>query len=768
MHEQRQLLEDLNRIVRHSDSFQSAEAAGKLMRLPTGDGMALVFATDPEAPVKCALEISRAAREHPRLPLRMGIHSGPVSRVVDVNDRVNIAGAGVNVAQRVMSCGDAGHILLSKHTSDDLAEYSQWRSYLHDLGDAEVKHGVKIGLVNFYTSELGNPELPTPFKCALEKQRALIAARHVASKRKFLAATILPLAFVAIGIGSYMLFYRSHIRTDKSIAVLPFEDLTGDKQNAYFADGMQDEILTDLAKVADLKVISRTSVMQYKTDVKRNVREIAQALGVAHIVEGSVQRIGDRVRVRTQLIDARTDRHMWADEYDRDILDVFAIQTDVAEKIVEQLKVQLSALEKSAIEEQPTEDLPAYDFYLRAKDLVMAHSATRGKEKLFAAVDLLDKAVARDSRFFLAYCHLARAHELIYFNGIDHSSDRLARAETALKRAVSLRPDAGEVHLAQAQYFYWGHLDYDRALSELAIAKRTLPNEPDVFILSAFVERRRGLWDESTRNFNRALELDPQNSYLRQQLAISYSYERRFQDAAAMLDRALTVAPNDPDIRMQRATVEYESRADTKPLHSTIQAIIAGDPSAAAGLADEWFWLALCERDLTQAELALANMSTTGSRDVGVAFPRSWCQGVLARARGDSSAAQSAFIRARAETESVLQEQPDYGEALCVIGMIDAALGRKEDAVREGRRALELVPASKDALNNGLLERYLAVIYAWVGPKDLALQQLRLATRAPGSLNYGDLRLHPYWDSLRGDPRFDKIVISLAPKINPP
>ena len=551
----------------------------------------------------------------------------------------------------------------------------------------------------------------------------------------------------------------------KSIAVLPFENLSAEKANAFFADGVQDEILTDLAKVADLKVISRTSVMQYKSGAERNLRDIAKALGVAHVVEGTVQRAGDRVRVSAQLIDARTDTHLWAEHYDRELADVFRIQSEIAEKVVTQLKAKLSPLEKAAIEETPTHDLAAYDLYLRARDLVDAIAFTAGgRENLLEATRLLDNAIARDPSFLGAYCHLARAHDIIYFLGIDHTPARLALADAAVQAALRLRPNAGEAHLALAQHLYWGYRDYDRAREELAIAQRVLPNEPLALVLAGYIDRRQSRWDESTQELERALELDPRNLFILQQISYSYEYLRRFKDVAAVLDRVVSINPNDITTRAQRAYVDLEWRGDVQPLHAAIESIITQDAKAAPSVSDRWILLAFCERDKAAAERALAVMPGDACHDAGIPFPHAWCEAMVCRLRGDNAAAHSAFMRARAEVEEIVRNEPTYAEALCVLGMIDAALGKRGEAVREGQRAVELLPITKDSLNGALLIQYLAITCAWAKEKDLALEQLAIAARIPSDVSYGHLRLHPYWDPLRGDPRFEKIVTSLAPK----
>jgi TolB-like protein/class 3 adenylate cyclase len=462
--EQSELLRRLSDVVRETEQFRSAEAEGKLMRLPTGDGMALVFRNSPEAPVQCALELSKRLKAHPELTVRMGIHSGPVNEVADVNERANITGAGINVAQRVMDCGDAGHILLSKHVADDLEQYPRWRPHLHDLGECEVKHGVRMSVVNLYTDDVGNRDVPEK----LRQARVTQAAPAITISRGLLAALIIAAAAVA---GLYIFSHRSGPTAppsatapasvaipEKSIAVLPFENLSEEKANAFFADGVQDEILTDLAKIADLKVISRTSVMQYKTGLQRNLREIGQQLGVAHLLEGSVQRAANKIRVNAQLIDARTDAHLWAQTYDRDLADVFAIQSEIAMHIATQLRAKLSPKAKSAIEERPTKDLAAYDLYVRAKLLVM--NPLIDGARLEEAARLLDQAIARDPDFFLAYCLIAEAHSRLY-SIFDHTPVRCELTDAAVKTALRLRPEAGEAHLARARYLSSCNLDYD-------------------------------------------------------------------------------------------------------------------------------------------------------------------------------------------------------------------------------------------------------------------------------------------------------------------
>jgi TolB-like protein/class 3 adenylate cyclase/Flp pilus assembly protein TadD len=772
--EQKELLQELNEIVRQTEQVRAAGAEGKLVRLPTGDGMALVFSNNPEAPVECALEISKALQNHPEIKLRMGIHSGAVNQIADVNDRSNVAGAGINIAQRVMDCGDAGHILLSKHVAEDLAQYRRWQPYLHDLGECEVKHGIRVSVVNLYTEEVGNPATPEKFSRLPAVEAAVSAATKLTSKPAvprwlLIVAAVLVLGALAIGLllfqskRSPMTASTSTAIPEKSIAVLPFENLSANQENAFFTDGVQDEILTELAKIADLKVISRTSVMQYKSGVARNLREIGQQLGVAHLLEGSVQRVGGKVRVNAQLIDARTDGHLWAENYDRPLADVFAIQSEIAKTIADQLQAKLSPREKAAIAKPPTTDLTAYDLYLRAQALFAdVTDVIHAKEKLPQAEHVLNEAVARDPHFLLAWCLLARVHDEIYWQGHDHTPGRLDLANAAVRTALRPQPDAGEAHLALADYYYHGFRDYERARSELAIARRTLPNNAEVFEYTGYIDRREGHWEEATRNLERALELDPRNFFTLQQMALTYQELRHYADQARTYDRALTIVPGDPLTRMARALVALDWRADIKPFQTTLATLIAEDPSVAPDVDDPNF--ALCEGTPVAAARALANSPRQGVVINGVNYPHAYWEGVVARWQGDSAKAQAAFTAARSEVEKIVEKQPDFAAALSLLGMIDAGLGRKEEALREGRRACELLPISKDSTDGAAFAVNLAQIYAWTGEKDRAIEQIEAVERVPNYLSYGLLKLHPYWDSLRGDPRFEKIVASLAPK----
>jgi serine/threonine protein kinase/tetratricopeptide (TPR) repeat protein len=552
---------------------------------------------------------------------------------------------------------------------------------------------------------------------------------------------------------------------EKSIAVLPFENLSEEKANAFFADGVQDDILTKLAKVTDLKVISRTSAMQYRG--KQNLRQIGSALGVSHVLEGTVRRSNGKVRINAQLVDTRTDTHVWAEEYERNLSEVFAIQSEIAQKVAQLLQVKMSEDEKLAIERAPTTDITAFDFYTRAKDLhlTMSLSATATVDLLRAA-DLLNEAVARDPSFFQAHCLLAHTHDLLYYFGVDHTPARLALAEAAIETAFRLRPDSGEAHLARAENVYRGYLDYDGALADLEVAGHTLPNDPRLYELKGYIERRQGRWEEATRDLEHAIDLDPRDAFMVRRMAWQYLFLRRYADEKSVLERALVIDPDDVTTKVWRAAVELDWKADTQPLHQIIESIRTTNPPALPAISERWLICALAERDVIGAKDALiaAGENNPPSSDDAVQFSRLFLEAVIARMAKDDSKARSAFTAARTEQEKIVRGQPNYGPPLCVLGLIDAGLGRKEDALREARRAVELMPVKKDAIIGALMIEYSAMIAGWVGERDLACEQLAAAVRFPGSLSYGQLKLSPFWDPLRGDPRFEKIVASLAPK----
>jgi TolB-like protein/Flp pilus assembly protein TadD len=765
VNEQIELLNELKHIVRETKCSCAAEAGGQLIRLPTGDGMVLLFFRSPEEPLQCAVEIAETLQARPHIQVRMGLHSGPVNKIEDVNDRLNVAGAGVNVAQRVLDCGDAGHILLSKRLADDLAEYSHWRPHLYDLGECVVKHGFQLHLVNFHNGSVGNPDRPIRFQQA-DTASANLSRKAASSRRRYFWLGGLAFLLLAAVVATFI-FMRAAPKivaavADKGVAVLPFENWSDESKDSYFAEGVQGEILTLLTKVADLKVISRTSVMKYSDVAHLDLRQIAEELGVRYLLEGSVQRAGNQVRVNAQLVDALSGAQLWADRYDRSLADVFKIQTEIAEIIVTHLEAKITPEEKAALEDRPTGDLVAYELYLRAKAMIdqVAYQSSH-TENLATAAQLLEDATARDPSFYLAYCQLASAYDQMRFYGNDPTPRRLALAEAAVNAAIRLRPDAGETHLASATHYYFTR-DYNRALKELDLAQKKLPNNPLPTLFLGYIDRREGKWPSSTQHLERVVELDPRNLVFLKQLAHSYSALRRYADERKVLDRALAIAPEDPALQVQRAAVEFDARGDTQPMHQAIETALAKDPAAGTTIADQWYQLALCEGDAASASRALAVMDLKGAHEEGVPYPKVWCEGVIARLRNDPEAARTAFAAARVEVARAVDDQPNYAEGLSALGMVDAALGDKDNAIREGQRAVELLPSSKDAIVGSLLLQNLATIHAWTGDKAAALQELKEVTSMPNYLSYGMLLRHPSWSPLRDEPSFKEILAHLA------
>ena len=635
---------------------------------------------------------------------------------------------------------------------------------IEQLKAAHVPHGLKSLLGSMLAFEPASR--PGTGELAARLQRCSPETRRTRRSRVALAAA------AAILFGTYIYYFIAHPPggekpppkppPEKSIAVLPFESLSLDPNDRFFTDGVQEEVLTRLASVAEFKVISRTSVMQYKPGTARDLRKIGEELGVARVVEGTVQRAGTRVRVNVQLIDVATNRGLWGQSYDRDLADVFAIQTEIASSIAQQLQASLSPREKSALKQDPTNDITAFELYARAKDVLASRNA---KGSLLAGADLLNQAVKRDPSFFKAYCLLATTHDRIYFFGDDHTPARLALAEAAIGAAFRLRPDAGEAHLARAQNLYRGYLDYDGALAELEIAAKTLPNDAGVFELKGYIQRRQGKQEEAVRSLERAIDLDPRNSFMLQQIALSYRHLRRFAEEKSALDRALAVEPNDIDTKLERAAMDFYWKADPRPLHQMVDSIRARNPAATEDTAEYWLLYAMAERDSSAARNAIAAAGENPAyTDEAVTLSRPFMEGVVARMTKDEVGARAAFTAARAEQQKIIQAHESYGPPLCVLGLIDAGLGRKEEALREGRRAVELVAVEKDPVNGIAVVKYFAMIAAWAGDKDLAFEQLAVAIRLPSQITYGELKSLPFWDPLRGDPRFEKIVASLAPK----
>jgi TolB-like protein/Flp pilus assembly protein TadD len=550
----------------------------------------------------------------------------------------------------------------------------------------------------------------------------------------------------------------------KSIAVLPFDNFSDDKRNTYFADGIQDDILTAISKVSDLKVISRNSVMQYR-DKARNTREIGQALGIAYLLEGSVRRANDRVRITAQLIDAWSDRHVWAEHYDRDLADVFAIQSEVAENIAAQLKANISPSEKAAIDVRPTRDLEAFDIYLQAKQLINTfHDTPDWKETLLKAVRLLDEAISRDGNFALAYCWAAQAHIALYWFGLDHTPARLAQAKANAQKALVLAPDLGEAHLAQALVYYHGNRDYVRAREELAIARRVLPNNAEVYSVTSWIDRRQGQWEEAVKNQEKAAELDPRNLKILDALAVVYEMLRRYDQEEVVFDRAIAANPSSTAYyQMLRAEIELE-KGNIKTARSGLDSLPAGyDPDGA--VTSTRINLALYERDPAAAVKVLAASKLEELvGGAGYLLPRSWFEALIARVQGDAQKTRDAFSTARVKIEAKLHDQPDDGILLATLGLIDAGLSRKEQALAEGRRAVELRPISNDAVDGAAVIGNLAMTYAWVGDVDSAMERLVFLAKTPGGPDYGQLKFDPAWDAVRRDPRFAKMLDGLRPE----
>jgi TolB-like protein/class 3 adenylate cyclase/Tfp pilus assembly protein PilF len=757
INEQRAAVDELNEVVRVSKQFQEAEAASRLIKIPTGDGMALVFYTSPEAPAQCAIEISRALKEHPRLQLRMGVHSGPVSGVVDVNGHANLAGAGLNMAQRVMNCGDAGHILLSKHVAEDLEEYEQWRPLLHDLGSCEVKHGVRASVVNLYADQVGNPQLPKKFQ-ALKKHRARM--RWVGT-----TAALLALAATVAGIA---MFSRYRVRStlaapEKSIAVLPFENLSRDPDNAYFADGIQDEILTRLSKIADLKVISRTSTQHYKS-APENLSEIARQLGVAHILEGRVQKSGDAVRVNVQLIKAANDSHLWADSFDRKLTDIFSVESEVAKAIADQLRAKLTGQEEQVIGAKPTDNPEAYDAYLRG--LAFTLKTTTTAAKLLGVQKQFKEAVRLDPKFALAWALLSIYESGGYLTGTIQPTLALREdARRAAETALALQPNLGEAILAKGFYHYACLKDYDSAVPYLEQARQFLPNSSRIPEYLAYVARRRGQWDRSELYFNEAEQRDPRNGSIITQHALLYVVLRRFDDALRKLDLVLNIIPDDLDTIAFKASIAQaegdlpRAAALLAPLHP------GADDSPAFEIQ---VYQAILERNPGRVISRLKEILAKPDPALGyingeLGFWLGWAQEVT----GDTAAAQESWKQARSQLEQFLVEQPENFVLLGDLALTDAYLGNKDAAFKLIERERAQVPMTKDAINGPSPFEVLARVAARSAESDRAIAALQKLLLIPYEsqiltvpLTPALLRFDPMFDPLRNDPRFQKLASS--------
>jgi TolB-like protein/class 3 adenylate cyclase/Tfp pilus assembly protein PilF len=768
--EQRDYLHTLNEVVRRTDSFRAADAAGKLTHLPTGDGMALVFATTPDTPVSCALEISKALRSHPELQVRMGIHSGPVSGVVDVSGRSNIAGAGINLAQRVMDCGDAGHILLSKHVADDLEQYRQWRSHLHDLGECEVKHDVRVHVVNLYTDEVGNAELPGKFKTS-DLAKASPAAKEASPKPTIPKWAMIGAVVALIVIGLFFWSKRTptvSAAPEKSIAVLPFENLSRDPDNAYFADGIQDEILTRLSKIADLKVISRTSTQHYKS-APANLPEIAKQLGVAHILEGSVQKAGNAVHINVQLIKAATDAHLWGESYDRELQNIFGVEGEVAKAIADQLRAKLTGQEEQVIAAKPTDNPKAYDAYLRGLAYSLKSAATPANA--LGAQKYLKEAVRLDPKFALAWALLSYVDASGYVTqNLQPTVALREEVRQAAETALTLQPNLGEAVLAKGHYHYACLKDYDAALRYFEQARPLLPNSSRIPESLAYLERRRGQWDRSESYFNEAERLDPRNVYLLGQHAGSYIILRRFPEAVRKADQILNITPDDVDTLVFKGVIA-QAEGDL-PRAAALLAPLHPDADDSSAL-EAQVYQAILERRPAPAISRLKEILATPNPALGfnngeLRFFLGWAQEV----GGEHAAAQETWRQARSELEPFLKEQPDNYALIGDLALTSIALGDKTNALALAQKATTMCPVEQDAINGSGALDFLARVLAQVGEPDHAITAIQKLLSIPntGSFSIGIpltpavLRLDPMFDPLRNDPRFQKLAASEAPK----
>src|SRR5882724_6496956 len=780
VNEQIELLQELNQIVRGTECFRAAETKGKLIRVSTGDGMALLFFHSPEEPVRCALEISKALQEHPQIQLRMGVHSGPVNQVTDVNDKTNIAGSGINVAQRVMDCGDAGHILLSGHIAEDLAQYRHWQPYLHDLGECEVKHGLRLHLVNLYKDNLGNPHLPDKLKRRRRwKQTSGVSVRPVITPRwpKYVLTAVLLLSAVALAI-SFSVFYRrgspavAHSSSgkaadgglpiaEKSIAVLPFENRSEEKANAYFADGIKDEILTRLSKIADLKVTSRTSTQQYKS-TPENLPEIARQLGVAYILEGSVQKSGDAVRVNVQLIKAANDSHLWGDTFDRKLTDIFSVESEVAKAIAEQLRAHLTGQEEQEIAAKPTDNVEAHDAYLRGLADTMKTDNTAANA--LGAQKYLREAVRLDPKFALSWALLSLVDARGYITqSLQPTVALREEARQAAETALTLQPNLGEAVLAKGYYHYSCLRDYDTAVRYFEQARQLLPNSSRIPESLAYVARRRGQWDQSETYFNEAERLGPRDTLLLAEHAYSYISLRRFPEALRKLEQVLDITPDDVDALALKASIAQAEGDLPRAAGLLAPLYLNADDTQAL---EAQVYQAILERRPAQIiprlkEIIAKPNPTLGFVNGELRFWLGWAQEVA----GDHAAAYESWRQARKELEPFLKEQPDNYSLIGDLALTMMGLGDKAAALALSESAIAANPIEKDAMRGPVSIEILARVAARMGEPDRAIAALQkllsipyagpLADNAP--LTPALLRLDPMFDPLRDDPRFKKL-----------
>ena len=694
----------------------------------------------------------------------MGIHSGPVDPVEDVNDKPNLAGAGVNIAQRVMNCGDAGHILLSARAADDLAQHAEWKAQLHEIGEAEVKHGMKIGVVNFFDGDVGNSTVP-------EKIRQLRRVQAAAARRRTITWSLGIMAVVAaVGAAFWIQSRRAGFGTpsggelQKSIAVLPLENLTEDKADAFFADGIQDDVLTSLSKISDLKVISRTSVMQYR-GAKRNLRDIGHALGAGNILEGSVRRVGNRVLVNVQLIDAIHDRHLWSERYDRTVIDSVGLQGELATEIAQSLRAKLNPKEKGLLASKPTNNPEAYVLYLQAHE--KERTALSYEDRV--AVDAIyGRAVSLDPQFASAMARQSLWNSGMYMES--RSQERKNKAQALAMQALRVAPDLPEAHMALGEWFRLAERNSDAAQKEFSTAAQAMPNDPEILERLGYLYRRQGRWREARANFHRVQELDPRIPHVDEALiAVSL---RDWKSVRVLYGRLLELAPDDIGLKTQFAVALMNGEGDFAAARAIVETIPyprydAGGQPIWDDLAVRWRLLML-ERDYAGAERLLADFPLEE-------FPgpipgiKNLFVGCTAWAKGDQNRARERFEKVRRDWEPRARDHPNDPAIMTNLGVLYAFLGRKEEALRESRRAVDLVPAN-DAIERPAYSANLARVYALMGESDKAvtlIEQLltKPATEVQGveAVTLTNLRSWK-WDALRSNPRFQEILAGPEPK----
>jgi TolB-like protein/Tfp pilus assembly protein PilF/class 3 adenylate cyclase len=755
--EQREILRELNAIVRQTEQFRKAAGQEKLVCLPTGDGMALAFFTTPEAPVRCAVEIARALKNHPEIQLRMGVHTGPVNTVADVNERTNVAGAGINTAQRVMDCGDAGHILLSQRVAEDLGQSREWSPLLHDLGECEVKHGVWIHLFNFHGRDFGNASTPTRVK------------RGTQSRKK--RSWVMPIAVGAVvllvlTVVSYQLFRSKRrespatVAPEKSIAVLPFENLSEDKSNAYFTEGMQDEILTRLANLRELKVISRTSTSKYRSHPD-NLKTIAAELGVANILEGSVQKRANDVHVNVQLIKADTDEHIWAQSFDRTMEHAFAVEGEVAQTVSDALKLALAPSQVAKLNKPVTEKPAAYDLFLKGEyELNRAWAeATEFSETALKAAEYYRQAVKVDPEFSLAYAALARADLSEYhfhadYEAAERKPELADEAKRNIDTALVLTPDLATAHLAFGEWHYWTRHDYPNAIIELRRALSLDPHLTDAIIRIAAIMLRQGEPEKALNELQPALEFDPRNVVVHRSAGFAYEMMREYDRAGDAFTRAISLDLKDSS-DIANLAENLEARGNLEAAARTLESYPKEERSSPI-FAIERLRLLQLARDYHGMEEVLKSLPPGNFVN---AWSRSVKMGEAARGLGQAELAQQSFKEARTALQAALARDPHEPNTQGELAWVDAQLGNGGEAVKEAKRAIELAEEEHDFRTVGECRATLAAVYAQLGRAHDALKVLAELFAAPTGMSISrvQLKLASDWDPIRDDPRFQKL-----------